>query len=75
MSGSGGMGLPFDDPAELAAAKQRHVTIQARIPEVLGAGDILCLTGSAALAPPTAKDSEAAVASISALLKATLRHD
>ncbi len=40
------------DPAEVAAAKSRHETIRARIAEVLGAGDILCLPTSPRVAPP-----------------------
>jgi amidase len=40
------------DPAEVAAAKQRHGAIAARIAEVLGAGDILCLPTSPRVAPP-----------------------
>jgi amidase len=39
------------DPAEVAAAKTRHETIRARIAEVLGAGDILCLPTSPRVAP------------------------
>ena len=39
------------DPAEVAIAKKRHVTIRARIAEVLGEGDILCLPTSPRAAP------------------------
>ena len=39
------------DPAEVAAAKKRHETIRARIEEVLGEGDILCLPTSPRAAP------------------------
>jgi amidase len=39
------------DPAEVAAAGKRHQTIRARITELLGAGDILCLPTSPRAAP------------------------
>ena len=39
------------DPAEVAAAKKRHETIQARIGDVVGEGDILCLPTSPRAAP------------------------
>jgi amidase len=39
------------DPAEVAAAGKRHEAIRARIAELLGAGDILCLPTSPRAAP------------------------
>ncbi len=39
------------DPAEVAAAKNRHETIRARIAELLSEGDILCLPTSPRVAP------------------------
>ena len=39
------------DPADVAAAKKRHETIEARIIEVVGEGDILCLPTSPRVAP------------------------
>jgi amidase len=39
------------DPAEVAAAGKRHEAIRARIAELLGAGDVLCLPTSPRAAP------------------------
>lgn len=41
------------DPAEIAAARKQHETIRARLAELLGPGDILCLPTSPRVAPLT----------------------